>query len=294
MPESELLNLFNATFSVWHWTTTYNEQETTWNNLQRARNSLKQPTATWNNLQRPETGSNDLQQPRNDLKRPTMSNKRPETTYNDLQRATNDLQRPGTSKKRPETTYNEQETAWNNLQRTETTNNDLQQARNDLKRPTTSKTQSTMTWTYLQRAKERRETTNNKHIFRLFYNMGQTVLFSNTFSTQHLVAIIRVLLHGESWWKQRQASLYYHVHFLRFSAFAFIGQVLWWTRTSQADPGTVLHSFIIKISIRVNKGAGFQDLPQNIGSQPLIIVVKHSIIKLDVTKLLDPPQAFTC
>ena len=171
--------------------TTYNEQET-----------------AWNNLQRPETGNNDVQLPRNDLQRPTMSNKRPETTYNDLQRATNDLQRPGTSKKRPETTYNEQETAWNNLQRTETTNNDLQQARNDLKRPTTSKTQSTMTWTYLQRAKERRETTNNKHIFRLFYNMGQTVLFSNTFSTQHLVAVIRVLLHGESWWKQSVKHLY--------------------------------------------------------------------------------------
>ena len=181
MPESELLNLFNATFSKWHWTTTYNEQETTWNNLQRARNSLKQPTTTWNRQQLPR---NDLQWATNDLKLPIM-------TYNEQQ-----------------TTWNEQETAWNNLQRTETTNNDLQQARNDLKRPTTSKTQSTMTWTYLQRAKERRETTNNKHIFRLFYNMGQTVLFSNTFSTQHLVAVIRVLLHGESWWKQSVKHLY--------------------------------------------------------------------------------------
>ena len=96
------------------------------------------------------------------------------------------------SKKRPETTYNEQETTWN----------DLQRARNDLKQPTTSKTQSTRTWTHLQRAKKRRETTNNKQIFRLFYNMGQTVLFSYIFFTQHLVAIIRALLHGESWWKQ--------------------------------------------------------------------------------------------
>ena len=94
--------------------------------------------------------------------------------------------------KQPTTTYNERETIWN----------DLQRARNDLKRPTTNKTQPTMTWTYLQRAKKRRKTTNNKQIFRLFYNMGQTVLFSNTFSTQHLVAVIRALLHGESWWKQ--------------------------------------------------------------------------------------------
>ena len=119
-----------------------------------------------------------LTKTRNDLKRP-------ETIWNDLQRERNDLERPTT-------TYNEQETTWNNLQR----------ARNDLKRPTTSKTQPTMTWTYLQWAKKRRETTNNKQIFRLFYNMGQTVLFSNTFSTQHLVAVIRALLHGESWWKQ--------------------------------------------------------------------------------------------
>ena len=150
MPESELLNLFNATFSKWHWTTTYNEQETTWNNLQRARNSLKQPTTTWNRQQLP----------RNDLKRPTMSNKRPETTYNDLQRATNDLERarnglkqPTTSKKRPETTYNElkrptttynkQETTWNdpqrvrhNLQWPEHTYNEQ---RKDAKRPTTSR-----------------------------------------------------------------------------------------------------------------------------------------------------------
>ena len=52
--------------------------------------------------------------------------------------------------------------------------------------------------------------------------------------------------------------------------------------------------FIIKTSIRVNKGAGFLDLLLNISFQPLIIVVKHSIIKLDLTELLDPPQVFTC
>ena len=59
--------------------------------------------------------------------------------------------------------------------------------------------------------------------------------------------------------------------------------------TSQTDPGTVLHFFIIKTSKRVNKGAGFLDL-----LMPLIIFVKHSIIILDVTELLDPPQVFTC
>ena len=85
--------------------------------------------------------------------------------------------------------------------------NDLQQARTDLKRPKTSKAQPTMTWTYLQRAKKWRETNNKKHIFRLFHNMGQKVLFSNTFSTQHLVAVIQVLLHGESWWKKRVKHL---------------------------------------------------------------------------------------
>ena len=41
--------------------------------------------------------------------------------------------------------------------------------------------------------------TNNKQILRLFYNMGHSVLFSNTFSTQHLIEIVRTLLHGESW-----------------------------------------------------------------------------------------------
>ena len=65
-----------------------------------------------------------------------------------------------------------------------------------------SKAQPTMTGTYLQWAKKRSETTTSKQIFRLFYNMRQMVLFSNTFFTQHLVAVIRVLLHRESWWKQ--------------------------------------------------------------------------------------------
>ena len=52
--------------------------------------------------------------------------------------------------------------------------------------------------------------------------------------------------------------------------------------------------FIIKISIGVNKKTGFLDLFLNISFQPLIIVVKHSVIKLDVTELVDPLQVFTC
>ena len=52
--------------------------------------------------------------------------------------------------------------------------------------------------------------------------------------------------------------------------------------------------FIIKTSIRLNKETGFLDLLLNISFQPLIIIVKHSIIKLNVTELLDPPQVFTC
>ena len=99
---------------------------------------------------------------------------------------------PTTSKKWPEMTYNKQEMTWN----------DLQRARNDLKLPTTSKARSTMTWAHLQRAKKRRETINNKHIFRLCYNVEQTLPFSYIFFTQQLVAVIRALLHEESWWKQ--------------------------------------------------------------------------------------------
>ena len=35
----------------------------------------------------------------------------------------------------------------------------------------------------------------------IFYNMGQSVLFSNTFSTKDLISIIQSLLHGVSSWK---------------------------------------------------------------------------------------------
>ena len=52
--------------------------------------------------------------------------------------------------------------------------------------------------------------------------------------------------------------------------------------------------FYMKTSIRINNGAGFLDLLLNISFQPLIVAVKHSIIKFDVIELLDPPQVFTC
>ena len=57
---------------------------------------------------------------------------------------------------------------------------------NDLNLPTTSK--------------KRRKTTNKRQI--LTYNTGQSVLLSNTFSTQYLIAIIRELLHRELWQKE--------------------------------------------------------------------------------------------
>ena len=88
---------------------------------------------------------------------------------------------------------------WNNLKQPPTTYNDLQWARNDLKWSTKSKTKPSTAQTYLQWAKKKQhKTTNSKKIFRLFYNMGQSVLFSNTFSTQNLVTIIQALLHRES------------------------------------------------------------------------------------------------
>ena len=106
-----------------------------------------------------------------------MSKKQPETTYNNL--------------KRPERTYNEQETAWN----------DTQRVRRNLQWPEH----------FYDKQKRRRETTNNKQILRLFCNMEQMVLFSNTFSTQHLVAVIQALLHGKSWWKQSVKHLLSYV-----------------------------------------------------------------------------------
>ena len=176
--------------------------ETTWNNLQRPTTSKKQPETNWNNLQ----------QTRNNLKLPTMTYNKQETTWNkpqqarnELQQARNNLKWPTLSKKQPETTYN-------NLIRpignTKWPGNNLQWARNDLKQSTMSKTQPTTTQTYLQWAKKRCQPTSNNQILRLFYSMGQLVLFSHTFSTQHLVARI-IMMKIEC-----RTFLYYHVYLL--------------------------------------------------------------------------------
>ena len=68
---------------------------------------------------------------------------------------------------------------------TGTTCNKQEMACIDLKLPTTSK--------------KLPGTIQNEDILRLFYNIGQSFLFSKTFSTQYLIAFIRALFHGESW-----------------------------------------------------------------------------------------------
>ena len=72
---------------------TYNKLESTWNNLQQARNDLKWPTTSKKWLEmtynEQETTWNNLEWARNDMKRPTVSKKRPKTTYN-----LNNLKRP--------------------------------------------------------------------------------------------------------------------------------------------------------------------------------------------------------
>ena len=88
------------------------KHRTTWN-LKQPTRSKKQSETTWNNLQ----------QARNNLKRPTVSKKWLETTNSEQETTWNDLKQLRTSKKLPERTYHEQMT-WSNLQ----------QARNDLKR----------------------------------------------------------------------------------------------------------------------------------------------------------------
>ena len=63
---------------------------------------LKRGTpSTLNNLNQLETTWNDLQRPRNDLKQP-------ETTYNEQETAWNDPQRVSHNPQRPGPTYNEQ------------------------------------------------------------------------------------------------------------------------------------------------------------------------------------------
>ena len=140
--------------------------------LTKTRNDLKQPTTTCN---KQETTWNDLQRARNNLKWPTTTYNGQEMTWNDLQRARNNLNWPTMSKKQHGMTYK------------------------DLKRPSTNKKRPGNDLQWTRNEKKRCKMTGNKQIFWLFYNMGQTVLTSDTFSIQHLVAIIWALLHRESW-----------------------------------------------------------------------------------------------
>ena len=91
--------------------TTYNEQETIWNDLQWARNNLKGPATSKKRPERvcneQETTWNYLQQAKNDLKRPTTSKKLPEMI----------LQRVRYNLKRPKLTYNEQKNFCNIVHR---------------------------------------------------------------------------------------------------------------------------------------------------------------------------------
>ena len=96
------------------------------------------------------------------LKRGTTWNdlKRSATTWNDIQRTGNDLKRPTTSNKQ-ETTWNDPHRVRHNLQRSELTNNEQKK---DAKPPATSRF-----WDY----------------FTVWER--QSLLFSNTFTTQHLI-----------------------------------------------------------------------------------------------------------
>ena len=116
---------YNEQETTWNDLQRHNEQETTWNDLQRARNDLKRPETTSMGKKQPETTYNEQETTWNDLKRARNDMKRPTRTWKDLQRSKNDL----------ETTYNEQEATWNNPQQ---------------------ERQPIMTWTYLQRAKKTR------------------------------------------------------------------------------------------------------------------------------------------
>ena len=85
--------------------------------------------------------------------------------------------------KRPTTTYSEQETTWSDPQRVrhnlQWPENTYIEQRKDTKRPITSRS-----WGY----------------FTIWGKRFSSL--ANTFSTQHLVAVSRALLHEESWWKQ--------------------------------------------------------------------------------------------
>ena len=66
---------------------------------------------------------------------------------------------------------------------------------NDLKQPKMSKKLSYNNLKLPIKSKNIPKMTYSDKILRLFYNTGQSVLFSNTFSPKNLIAIIQALLH---------------------------------------------------------------------------------------------------
>ena len=110
--------------------------------------------------------------------------------------------------KRLETIYNEQETTWNDLQRTK---NDLKWPRTSKKWPETVHNKEDATYNNLNlpnTSKKKRKTANNKQILRFYFKIWAIALFSNTFSTQTLIANIQALLHRESRWKYSAKHFY--------------------------------------------------------------------------------------
>ena len=100
----------SSTMSVWSWL--FFSTETIWKEKTQLSTYFLKHGTIWD----------DLNQARNDLKQPTTSKKylkttynKQETTWNKLEWARNNLKRPTIIKKRLETTSNKQETTWNNL-----------------------------------------------------------------------------------------------------------------------------------------------------------------------------------
>ena len=145
------------------------------------------------------------------------------------------------------------------------------------------------TWKDLQRTRDDLETIYNKQ--EMTWNNPQQVRMSRTLTNHRTAGKGRAYFFF--------ASLY---HFQPLHKSFNLQRLQLWERFNDErgrrkwiqEPHYIPTFFYIKIFIQVNKGAGSLDLLLNISFQPSIIAVKHSIIKVDVTELLDLPQVFTC
>ena len=176
-------------------------------------------------------------------------------------------------------------------------------------------TQSTMTWTYLKQAKKYAKQPTTSRFWNSFKIWGKRFssltryppnIWLPSFEQSlyyhvHFLRDIRLIFFcldfvSRAFTNQRAAGKWrgyfflaplQHFHRQRKSFGLQRLQLLerLWMRTLWADPGSILHFFIIKTSMKLNKGAAFLDLLLNISFQPLIIVVKLSIVKLDVTEM---------